>query len=177
MRYREVWLSRTLSCREVWLTSAQLFKGSDVGCRRRIHSMLKGDRNAHGLNGEDDSWDIDIEGACGECAAAQATGRHWAGSVDTYGVGDDVDGFQVRTRSKHWYDLNIRPNDDQGKIFVLVTGKAPVFRVHGWLLARDARRDCWWKAYSNRPKAWFVPKEHLLPLNQLEEAFLPEWLR
>ena len=80
-------------------------------------------------------------GACGEVAVAKAMGRYWGGSVNTFkSIGDLVSvGWEIRTRAEHSYDLIIRDDDQDDRVFVLVTGKAPNYVVRGWIKAGDAK--------------------------------------
>ena len=135
---------------------------------RHIAAIAKNSRDGHNLDPKKDGWGIHIEGSCGELAASLATGRSWPGSVGTYKTEPDVLGFEVRTRSCHDWDLNVRTNDADDAIFVLVTGKVPHFVVHGWLRAGDGKRPEFWTDHGQRgAPAWFIPKALLQPLETL----------
>lgn len=156
--------------RVVTLTLAEASFASNVGRIRNLHSVLSGKTPAYGVK-EEECWESHIEGACGECAAAKAMRRYWPASVDTYRTGDDVDGLQIRTRSRHDWDLIIRKPDRDDAIFVLVTGRVGgEYRVHGWIVGGDGKRDEYWKTYNDRPPAWFVPQSALHPLETCPEA-------
>lgn len=165
--------------REVTLTGYDLVWATSVGARRHIQALLKHSQNAHGLDDDDtEGWTKHIEGACGELAAAIVTGRHWGATVGTYDQGDDIHGCQVRTRSHHSWDLIIRKKDRDDAVFILVTGAAPVFRVHGWIVARDGKRDEYLQNHGGRSREWFVPQAVLAPIEQIcVPDPLPDWLR
>lgn len=55
-------------------------------------------------------------------------------------------------------------------LHVFVSGKLPVFIVHGWIDARDARRPEWWRDNLQLP-AWAVPIEELHDLRRLRRHF------
>jgi hypothetical protein len=142
----------------VTLTKREMSMGADCGIMRNIASMADGLHPANGFDEErDDAWNIHIEGACGEIAAAKVMGRFWSPTVNIFKAPDIGKTIQVRTRSRHSYELYVRPGDNPDHCFVLVTGRAPDFRVRGYLMAFDARNDAWLKNHGGRPPAWFVP--------------------
>lgn len=136
-----------------------------VGVSRNVEALRKGLENSRPTN--DSEWHVHILGALGECAFAKATGRYWSGSVNTFKNGGDVGAIQVRTRSKHDYDLLVRDGDADGDIFVLVTGGPNDFVVHGWLRGKDAKADRYRKNYGGYGEAYFVPKADLSPVTPL----------
>lgn len=147
---------------EVQLNEFELAAGAQTGVRRQIEALFMGLPDKHGFEGL--GWDVHVEGALGELAFAKAFGRYPGFTVNTYRDGGDVGPYEVRTRSKHHYDLLIRPNDKDGSYYVLVTGVAPTYRIHGYVLGGDAKRPEWLHGYGGRPEAYFVPKESLIPI-------------
>jgi hypothetical protein len=145
----------------ITLSWAELSIASQVGIRRNLEAMRAGHKPKHGFTGS--TWDIHIEGACGEMALAKALGIYWNGSVNTFKAGGDVGNHQVRTRSKDTYDLIVRHDDRDDDIFWLVTGVAPVYNVVGHIKGRDAKQDRFRQSYGGRPEAWFVPSQFLTP--------------
>lgn len=140
-----------------------------VGVSRNVEALRKGLQNSRPTKDKD--WDIHILGALGECAFAKATGRYWSGSVNTFKAGGDIgDIIQIRTRSKHHYDLIVRDDDKDDDLFVLVTGGPHEFVVHGWMRAKDAKREEYRQNYGNYGDAYFVPKTRLLNIQKLAEA-------
>lgn len=150
---------------EVTLTWREVEWAARVGALRQIEAMRQGLEHIAGFDGL--GWDIHVEGAAGELAFAKATDRYWDGSVNTFKEGGDVGAYQVRTRSRHVYDLLVRPDDSDIQAYVLVTGTVPAFQVHGWMLGADAKRPEFLQTYANRPKAYFVPKGNLYTLELL----------
>jgi len=150
----------------VVLTWPELVIAAGIGMRRQIGALRKSLLNRHGLS-EEDSWSAHVEGAAGEMAAARAMNRYYSGSVNTFKRDGDVGKIQVRTRSRHDYELLVRPEDRDGDVFVLVTGVAPAFNVVGWLLGRHAKQDQWLKQHGGRPPAYFVPHAQLHPIESL----------
>jgi hypothetical protein len=150
----------------IQLDRYELFNAAFTGVLRHLSSLYRGSPDAHGYNGED-GWTKHIEGAAGEVAAAKACNLFWGGSVNTFKGAGDVGIFEVRTRSRHDYELLVRPDDDDKRVFVLVTGRAPKFVVRGWMRAGDAKRDKWKHSHGGRPPAYFVPHDQLRPLEDL----------
>jgi len=136
-----------------------------VGKERQAEAIRMGLEDKHGFEGDGEA--IHINGAGGECAFAEAMGVEWAGHVNTFKKGGDVLHYQIRTRSRHWYDLIVREDDDPEAIFVHVTGELPEYFVAGWIRGRDARLGEWRRAYAGREEAWFVPKNGLFSLSIL----------
>ena len=150
----------------VTLDTPELKHAAAVGAARHVAAIVRGHRDQHGA--ELGGWSIHIEGACGELAASKALGRVWPAFVNTYRSpqGDLGDGIEVRTRSRHDYELIVRVADPD-RPFVLVTGIAPFFRVHGWIMGGEAKRPEWLKPHGGREPAYFVPHEALRPMDEL----------
>lgn len=140
---------------------------ASVGVARQLSALRQGLGNRFGYRGA--GWDIHVEGAGGEMAAAKALGLYWSGSVDTFKL-PDVGTLQIRTRSRDNYDLIVRPGDADDEAFLLVTGSMPSYLVHGWMLGADAKREEWLKTYAARTPAYFVPQSALHPLEGLSTA-------
>jgi hypothetical protein len=136
-----------------------------VGVSRNVEALRKGCQNRLPIN---DEWSIHILGALGECAFAKATNRYWNGSVNTFKAGGDIgESIQIRTRSRHGYDLIVREGDRDSDVFVLVTGGPSEFRVHGWMLGTDAKSAKYKANYGNYGEAYFVPSRELRPAEGL----------
>jgi len=151
----------------VTLTKREMAMGAECGVMRNIAAMTDNRRDAHGLTDEEGGWNFHIEGACGEIASAKVMGRFWSPTVNTFDAADIGEHIQVRTRSRHDFELYVRPTDNPGHLFVLVTGKAPNFIVRGYLHGAAARCDDWLAAHGGRPPAWFVPHVALMSIEHL----------
>jgi hypothetical protein len=149
----------------VTLTWHEAAMASEVGRLRQLAAIRAGRPDRHGFSGL--GWDAHVEGACGELSVAKVLGRYWDGSVDTFKSPDLPGGVQVRTRSKHDWELLIRPCDPREAVYVLVTGRCPSYRVHGWIQGSEAMRQEWLANHAGRPPAYFIPQEALLPLTTL----------
>jgi hypothetical protein len=148
---------------EVELTEYELQMGASVGVRRHIEALAKGLPDKHGF--DEVGWNIHVEGALGELAVGKAIGRFWNGSSGTFKQGGDLGLVQVRTRSKHHYDLIVRDADRDEDVFILCTGTAPKYCVWGWTYGADAKKPEFAQTYGGRPVAFFVPKANLNPLD------------
>lgn len=140
---------------------------AQVGLERNVEALREGRTPSAGFSKVEGAWEIHVQGACGELAFAKAADRFWAGSVNRFGCSGDVGRVEVRTRSRHDYDLLVRPGDADDSVFVLVTGVAPEFLVHGWVWGEEAKRKEWLRDYGGRPPAYFVPQAVLNPLEAL----------
>ena len=151
----------------ITLTNRELTMAAECGIMRNIACIIDGRKPAHGFDDEDGSWNVHVEGACGEVAVAKLLGRFWSPTVNTFHAADIGLKIQVRTRSRHDYDLLVRSSDEASHAVVCVTGLAPRFAAHGYMIAQDARRDEWVQTHGGRPPAWFIPKKHLLDIRDL----------
>ena len=152
----------------ITLTHEEFFHASQVGMSRNLANRLHGRKDAHGLVSL--GWSEHIEGACGEMALAKALGVYYSPALGHINA-PDLNGtcpVEVRTRSKHAYELTLYPSDKDNALYVLLTGRAPTFRVRGWIRGRDGKRDEWYgeKAKKGRP-AYFVPHGALRDMDEL----------
>jgi hypothetical protein len=159
-------VSRSNTPITVTLTAQEMMLAAYAGVRRCVASLSRGSQDAFGCN-EADGWGLHVEGSGGEMAAAKVLNMYWDGAFDTYSRGD-VGALQIRTRTKHDWDLIVRSKDSDDDRFVLVTGTMPTFHVHGWILGKAAKDERWLRTHGNRPPAYFVPQSELLSLDTLE---------
>lgn len=146
---------------KIKLSISEMHIAAQIGSMRQIQALAKGLPDRHGFDGLD-GWSVHIEGAAGEMAVAKALNLYWGGSVNTFkSLGDIGSQLEVRTRSKDYYELIIRPNDKDDSRYVLVTGRAPNYNVVGWIKGKDAKQEKWSKTHGNRPAAFFVPHKEL----------------
>ena len=137
----------------------EISRAALVGVSRQVEALRKG---LHARLDIHDEWGAHILGALGECAFAKATNRYWNGSVNTFSMGGDVGAhMQIRTRSRHTYDLIVRDADHDDDCYVLVTGGPNTFQIHGWMMAADAKNPKYLANYGNYGSAYFVPKSEL----------------
>lgn len=157
----------------IHFTWSEMMMAVIVGVQRQMSSLRKGSDDRFVKEGAK-GWDAHIEGAIGEFAVAKALNIHWAGTLDTYKRGGDIGAnVQVRNRSRHDWELQIREDDipkdgEQEQYFVLVTGTGFDRVVRGWFPSRQPKEAAWWKNHGGHGYAWFVPQDRLNPLHELE---------
>lgn len=151
----------------VTLAWSEVMQAALVAQMRRVQNMAAG-RNARFGAERGDGWGYDIEGACGEMAVAKHFGLYWSGAVGNLRA-PDVGPLQVRTRAKPYHDLILHPSDANDDAFVLVTGLAPTFRLIGWTVGHDGKRDEYWADPAGGRPAFFVPQAALKPIAALRQ--------
>jgi hypothetical protein len=117
-----------------------------------------------------EEWAWDIEAAGAEMAVAKWSNRYWNGMRRLDKADGDVNGWEVRCAAEairgRLSRLIVRQNDAVDRVVIFVTGQMPGYRLHGWILAADARREEWWET-PRPPGGWFVPREALQPMDAL----------
>lgn len=144
----------------------------EEGLRRQGVNEAKGLRGRNG-----GAWkgskalDIHLLGAAGEMAVASLLGMKsfLYQEQEAKRGSDDLPGIDVKTRSKHSYDLIVQKNEDPAKKFVLVTIENKTTLIHGWCYGRDAMKEEYWADPARGRPAYFVPKEALLSIATLKE--------
>jgi hypothetical protein len=154
-------------CIEVRLTFSEVASAMQVGGMRHLSCLFKGWKDKHGADSMN-GWQLHVEGACGEVAAAKALNMYWPATVNTFDCADLGERIQIKTRSNPDFDLIVRQRDSDHHYFVLVTGVCPVYNVCGFLLGAEAKQEKWIKDYGNRKApAYFVPQKALKPISDL----------
>lgn len=135
-----------------------------VGVRRKIESLRSRLKPLHKFSAHD-GFELDVQGACGEMAAAKVLGLYWDGSVGTFKA-NDVAEWQVRTRmSDNYSGLALRSNDKDEHNTILLSGTVPEFTVIGWINNKEGKRLAVRKVLKRgRPPALVVPESCLKPL-------------
>ena len=142
----------------------------EEGMRRQGVNEAKGLRGRNG-----GAWkgskalDIHLLGAAGEVAVASYLGmkEHLFKETEARRGSDDLPGIDVKTRSKSRYDLIVQRQSDPNRKFVLVTIENQQTLIHGWCYGKDAMQNQFWKDPARGRPAYFVPKEHLHPIDTL----------
>lgn len=142
---------------------------SEIGRLRQLASVRRGSPDNYGFAGP--GWSEHIEGACGELVVCKFIGVYWDGSIDSFARADIGRSIQVRTRSKHSYELIVRPDDADDHIYVLVTGVCPKYTIRGYLYGRDAKKDAYLQTHGGRDAAYFVPHSALMSPYDLRSMF------
>lgn len=108
-----------------------------------------------------------IIGARGEEAVAKWKGVYWGGDIMTYHLPDVAGKYQVRTRTKDYYEMIVHEDDADNDIFILVIDHAPIMNIVGWLLGKECKKKEWIETHGGYRPAFFVPQAVLNPLETL----------
>ena len=143
----------------------------EEGQRRQAVNEAKGlrGRNKGAWRG-DKALEIHLLGAAGEMAVAAHLGMkdHLFKENEAKRGSDDLPGIDIKTRSKHCYDLIVQKNEDPRKKFVLVTIEKQKTLIHGWCYGEEAMQEQYWADPARGRPAFFVPKEKLRPIEELQ---------
>lgn len=140
------------------LTSTELFEGADAGVQRQVENLTLGRKPAHGA-GDRNDWQIHIEGACKERALAKHLGLPFKGK-GVIGEPDVGDIHDVRSTEYDNGHLIIYDSDPDERMFWLVTGRNGQYKIHGWILCKDAKQEKFWNPTARDPSFW-VPQHAL----------------
>lgn len=102
-------------------------------------------------------------------SAAKAIGVEYVFTVNTFKKADLGEYTQVKGRTRHDYELLVRPDDDPQHLFICVTGIAPTLYVRGWLWGHEAMQLEYRQTHGGRPPAYFVPHKKLHPMETFWE--------
>lgn len=137
------------------LTYDQIMLAVQMGSRRNVTAKKKGFMPAIGMG-----WDIHIEGALSEVAAAKALNLWLDPSIGKQRE-EDLIGWNIRSTRYESGELRIEDYETDGK-FLLMIGSFDIWRVAGWCTAEDARSIGEFKVKKQgRTPAWWVPQEKL----------------
>jgi len=145
----------------------------EEGMRRQGVNEAKGLRGRNG-----GAWkgskalDIHLLGAAGEVAVASYLGmkEHLFKETEARRGSDDLPGIDVKTRSKHQYDLIVQKNENACKKFVLVTIESQKTLLHGWCYGHEALQEQYWADPARGRPAYFVPKVALHSIGSLRAS-------
>jgi len=112
---------------------------------------------------------IHLLGAAGEMAVASYLGlkEFLYKETEAKRGSCDLPGIDVKTRSRHSYDLIVQKNESPNKKFVLVTIQDKKTVIHGWIRGKDAMKEQYWSDPAGGRPAYFVPKTALMPMSTL----------
>lgn len=152
------------------LSEAQVERAETEALRRQERNMglgLRG-RNRAPATG-DRALEMHRLGALGEVAVASHLGLedHLFTQTDATRHSCDLPGsIEVKTRSKHNYDLIVQRDERVDKKLVLVTIQNSVIRLHGWTYAGEVMKPEFWSDPAGGRPAYFVPKSQLRSMSE-----------
>lgn len=159
------------------LVATEMMIAGYIGVARNVYALVHGLTPAADM-GWGNSWQTNIDGACGEMFVAKTLGMHWCPLIGDIRA-DDVGPYQVRTNgSRKWTDTILRPASETCKgdypdrpyIAVLALAVPSEFEIMGWIWGRDGMAEQWLRKGSEtdkRPPAYFVPRAALRPMSEL----------
>ena len=139
--------------------------------RRQAVNEAKGLRGRNGgASFGSKALDIHLLGAAGEMAVASYLGmkHELYKEVEAKRGSYDLPGIDIKTRSKHQYDLIVQKNELPEKKYVLVTIENKTTLIHGWIYGGEAMQEKFWADPARGRPAYFVPKEMLRCMSTLE---------
>ena len=142
----------------------------EEGMRRQAVNEAKGLRGRNrGPRFGQKALDVHLLGAAGEMAVASYLGlkHELYKEKEAKRDSDDLPGIDVKTRSKHSYDLIVQKNENPCKKFVLVTIESQKTLIHGWCYGKEAMEEKFWADPARGRAAYFVPKQYLRPIDTL----------
>jgi hypothetical protein len=142
----------------------------EEGMRRQRVNEARGLRGRNGGAWQGSkALDIHLLGAAGEMAVASHLGMKHLLYKETQAKkgSDDLPGMDIKTRSKHSYDLIVQKNEDPRKKFVLVTIQDKTTLIHGWCYGHEATKEEYWADPARGRPAYFVPKKALRSIDEL----------
>lgn len=155
---------------EFVFTDEERQQAMEEGLRRQGFNESKGLRGRNGGAWKGNkALDIHLLGAAGEMAVASYLGLkdHLYKETEARRGSDDLPGIDVKTRSKHQYDLIVQKNENVRKKFVLVTIENQKTLIHGWCYGEEAMEEKYWADPARGRPAYFVPKEKLRSMDEL----------
>jgi hypothetical protein len=155
----------------ITLTEEELEQASSEATRRQSANEALGLR---GRNGGPSSgakaYNIHLLGAMGEMAVASYLNLKQYLFLDQKPRrdSDDLPGIDVKTRSRHHYDLIVQKNENPSKKFVLVTIQDDEIAIRGWCYGADAMVEDFWADPARGRPAYFVPQSKLRPIETIQ---------
>jgi hypothetical protein len=143
----------------------------EEGHRRQAVNEAKGLRGRNrGPRFGDKALKVHLLGAAGEVAVASYLGlKHELFKEKEAKRGsEDLPGIDVKTRSRHSYDLIVQKGENPDKRFVLVTIQDQKTLLHGWCYGEEAMQDRFWADPAGGRPAYFVGQSFLRPMESLK---------
>jgi hypothetical protein len=157
---------------EFIFTETERRQAMEEGMRRQATNEARGLRGRNnGPRFGDKALQVHLLGAAGEMAVASYLGlkEHLYAEREARRGSDDLPGgIDVKTRSRHSYDLIIQKGENADKRFVLVTIQDHKTLIHGWCYGREALQERFWADPARGRPAYFVGKEHLRTMETLK---------
>ena len=154
------------------LTADEIAQAVATASRRRISCLFGRKKPQHYDEKTGNEWATEIEACCAEMAVCKHLGVYWSGGVFNGQRAQHDAGYKRQVRHTVYGNghLPIYPEDEAGDRMILVTGKAPVYQIKGWMLVASARKDVFWKQPPQvKCACWWVPQSELKPIPKTSE--------
>lgn len=148
----------------ITLTSAEWAISNAVAALRQVSNEAVARKDAHGASASL-GMEAHIQGAAAEAAVAKWRNVWWAGALNNLRAAD-VGRLQVRSTEHPNGCLLLHRTDPDDDVFILAIGKAPTFRLFGWIRAADGKQEKFWRDPKGGRPAFFVPQSALRPIVQ-----------
>lgn len=151
---------------KVELSLAEVQIAAMVGCQRVIEKIKANE--SYSVSGESPSTFFEryIPGSIAEAALAKYLNVYWSkGEKSAPDVGD-VDCRCTTYDNGH---LEIHKSDPDDRKFYLLTGYNGKYIIRGWIMAKDAKQEKYWKVMQDgrKPQYW-IPQSDLNPVGSVE---------
>jgi hypothetical protein len=160
---------------KITLGPEQLALAEAEAHRRQLQNESRGlrGRNKAPDKGEK-ALKMHLLGCIGEVAVADYLGLQehlFKAQSPVPGAADLPGNIEVKTRSKHNYDLLVQISDDPNKIFVLTTHEGgEATHIVGWIRGQDAMRKGWIREFVRGRPCYAIPQSELRPPETIVEA-------
>lgn len=148
------------------LVRAEAHRRQQVNAEKK----LKGRNN--GPETGDEALRVHMVGAAGEMAVAALLGLKEHVFKEQHAVRGSYDlppNIDVKTRSKHYYDLLCQFDELPSKLLVLVTIENKRTLIHGWIEAKEAMQEKFKREYVKGRACYCLPKQQLRPIDSLQK--------
>lgn len=155
------------------LSAEDALCAASVATLQMVRKVANNRNHDHGYlakRGMRERWADTLHGMMGEIALAHALDLPWTPGGMNVSRGDVAHRIEVRATEHPNGHLLIYDDDDRDRVFVLMIGHYPVFRIAGGMIAADARNGGWWRPDSDPPCFW-VPQASLLNVPELLAGF------
>lgn len=153
-------MSEELWCpRQVSLGNTEIMEAAVVGVMRVVR-VIQEHRKDKTKGDPTEMWLKHIEGALGEKAMAKSRNSYWNGVNFNFGT-DVGKKTEVRTTKYDNGRLLIQEDDDDEKIYWLLTGYNGQYTIRGWMFGKDCKRDEWLDEPQKGRPCYCVPQNVL----------------
>ena len=162
-----------MTCPEGWeelssftrIPDAKAFEVEEIGARRTLNAVKKGIPDRAVTPKGRDRVQNDKNSACGEYAFSLMTQLPWYGGDDSlrYKKPDVGEHYQVRTVTKHYFCLVVRPYDEDRYDYILIQRHDKLaYEFLGWMNGAEAKskKERLENYYDGRP-GYFVKQKEL----------------